>query len=426
MVNQPITFTVDDVKETTLRFEILGHDERIGPITIIGIATCLLKSLRDDLAPEHESVIRHHTIPILHEGTMACIGSLIFSMLIITPYHAKCSLPKQSPGFWRREKGYPIVGHRGSGANAMDKNVLQIRENTFQSFLTAIDRGVSCIEFDVQLTKDHQPIIYHDFLVKETGGDIPVHELTVNQFQHYSRSQAPKSDRFSSREQKYIEQALLGDRDTVRSRRHSLNEYDDIRGQDLLDRIKNTDEGLKGAFKGNIRGLSIQEPSTSLQQLLTSIPEHIAFDLEIKYPMLWEAEDRNMSYDVIELNTYIDTILDTIFLHCKHRNITLTSFSPEMCIALACKQSSFPILQINKAGTVPVSGVRAGSLKGALDFVTAWGLDGLVAISDPFVMCPRLLKYAKDMGLVVASYGELNNNVECAKVRRSTSKLPVL
>lgn len=262
--------------------------------------------------------------------------------------------------------------------------------------------------------------MYHDFLVKETGGDISVHALTVNQFQHFSRSQAPKGDRFSLREQNGIERLLRGNQNGAKSRRHSLNEYDNVRSQDLIDRIKYTDEGLRGNFKGNIRGLSIQEPSTTLRQLLTSIPEHIAFDLEIKYPMVWEAEDRKMSYDILELNTYVDTILDTIFLHCKHRNITLTSSSPEVCIALACKQSSFPILQINKAGTVPVGDVRAGSRKGALDSVTAWKLDGEVIIPDPVVMCPRLLKYAKDMGLIVASYGDLNNEVDCAKVSGSS------
>lgn len=34
---------------------------------------------------------------------------------------------------------------------------------------------------DVQLTKDHVPVIYHDFLVSETGIDAPVHTLTLEQ-----------------------------------------------------------------------------------------------------------------------------------------------------------------------------------------------------------------------------------------------------
>ena len=37
---------------------------------------------------------------------------------------------------------------------------------------------------DVQLTKDHVPVVYHDFLVSETGIDAPVHTLTLEQVSH--------------------------------------------------------------------------------------------------------------------------------------------------------------------------------------------------------------------------------------------------
>ncbi|KAL9609892.1 MAG: hypothetical protein Q9167_005363 [Letrouitia subvulpina] len=418
MVNKPLTLSTEDPENIILVFQIYRRSSTQNEnVQLLGIATALLKSLQGGLAPNHESITRHYTIPVIQNGKMTCIGSMTFSVLLVTPFHFKASLPKASRGFWRVKGPYPVVGHRGSGANSTARSFLQIGENTYQSFITAINRGASCIEFDVQLTKDYHPIIYHDFLVKETGGDISLHELTFDQFQHFSRSQAPKSDRFGFGEQKYIEGACLDGDPRPKPRRHSLNEYDESRSQDLIDRIKYTDQGLKGKLKGNIRGCAIQEPSTTLEQLLTSLPVDVDFDLEIKYPMLWEAEDRAMEFVAIELNTYIDTILTTIFRHCGQRNITLTSFSPEVCIALACKQRSFPILMINKAGTVPVSDIRAGSLKGVIDFATAWGLDGIVAISDPFLMCPRLLTYAKDMGLVVVSYGKLNNDPECALIQ---------
>ena len=58
---------------------------------------------------------------------------------------------------------------------------LQLGENTIQSFIAAANLGASYVEFDVQLTKDHVPVIYHDFLVSETGIDAPVHTLTLEQ-----------------------------------------------------------------------------------------------------------------------------------------------------------------------------------------------------------------------------------------------------
>ena len=174
--------------------------------------------------------------------------------------------------------------------------------------------------------------------------------------------------------------------------------------------MKYTEEGLQNNIKGNLRGYSIQEVSSTLEQLLT------AFNIEIKYPMLWEAEYRGMEPYAMELNFYVDTILGMIFRLCGTRNITLSSFSPEICILLDCKQETFPILFINKAGSVPAGDIRAGSLKGAIDFAQAWNLAGIVMLSDPFVMCPRLLTYAKDSGLVVGTYGNLNDEPECAVV----------
>ena len=183
-----------------------------------------------------------------------------------------------------------------------------------------------------------------------------------------------------------------------------------------MERMQYTMEGMHNNIKGNLRGHSIQEPSSTLEQLLTELPESLAFNLEIKYPMLWEAEDRGMDFHAMELNFFVDTILNMIFRLCGNRNITLSSFSPEICIALACKQRQFPILFINKAGSVPAGDVRAGSLKGAIEFAKAWNLVGIVMLSDIFVMCPRLLRYAKDSGLVVGSYGDLNDDMVCAMV----------
>lgn len=41
---------------------------------------------------------------------------------------------------------------------------------------------------DVQLTKDHIPVIYHDFLVSETGIDSPMYAITHEQVRFHLRS----------------------------------------------------------------------------------------------------------------------------------------------------------------------------------------------------------------------------------------------
>src|SRR4051794_35718365 len=47
-----------------------------------------------------------------------------------------------------------IVGHRGAAGLAP--------ENTLAGFLKALELGVRCIEFDVRLTRDGAPVIFHD------------------------------------------------------------------------------------------------------------------------------------------------------------------------------------------------------------------------------------------------------------------------
>ncbi len=84
-----------------------------------------------------------------------------------------------------------------------------------------------------------------------------------------------------------------------------------------------------------------------------------------------KAEHRGIDLYAMELNFFVDTIPTTIFRRCSNRNITLSSFKPEICIPLACKQQTSPILFITRAGSVPTGGVRAGGLQGSIYFAKA-------------------------------------------------------
>jgi glycerophosphodiester phosphodiesterase len=74
-----------------------------------------------------------------------------------------------------------VIGHRGLGKNWNGRKSLQLGENTLASFIAAANLGANYVEMDVQLTKDNIPVIYHDFLVGETGIDAPMHSLTLEQ-----------------------------------------------------------------------------------------------------------------------------------------------------------------------------------------------------------------------------------------------------
>ncbi len=64
-----------------------------------------------------------------------------------------------------------IIGHRGCAAYAP--------ENTLEGLHTAADMGIEWVEFDVTLTKDQIPVLFHDdTLERTTNGSGPIAEAT--------------------------------------------------------------------------------------------------------------------------------------------------------------------------------------------------------------------------------------------------------
>lgn len=67
-----------------------------------------------------------------------------------------------------------VIGHRGAKAS--------IPENTLSSFLEAKKQGASWIEFDVMLSKDNVPVIFHDETLKRmTGENGRIDEKTLSE-----------------------------------------------------------------------------------------------------------------------------------------------------------------------------------------------------------------------------------------------------
>ncbi|KAL8720367.1 MAG: hypothetical protein Q9225_002755 [Loekoesia sp. 1 TL-2023] len=417
LTNRPIFFDVEDPHEAKIVFNLCRmQDYRERRTELVGSGVAILSSLKDRLASKHESLVRDHTIPILSTDTLEIMGCITFSFLIVSPFAHSAAPSIATHGFWKDHGSTGVVGHRGSGANTTLKTNLQIGENTIQSFMSAVASGASCVEFDVQLTKDLIPVIFHDFLVMETGGDVPLHTLTRDQFMQLSRLQSSRerSPIHNGSTHQHFGEAIQ--KKKARSRSQSDIRYDDDGAGKLRQRMQYTEEGLRNEIKGNLRGFSIQEPSTTLEELFTNLPESISFNLEMKYPMLWEAEDRDMDFFAMELNLFVDTILKMVYRLGGRRSITFSSFSPETCIMLSLKQQDYPVLFINKAGSVPTGDIRASNLQQAIQFAKAWQLAGIVMLSDVFVSCPQLLRYAKSSGLVCGSYGNLNDDPVCAKV----------
>ncbi|KAH8705135.1 putative glycerophosphocholine phosphodiesterase Gde1 [Talaromyces proteolyticus] len=404
IATEPITFYSKDPASVKLLFDLVptyaGSTNQI-----VGRGVALLSSIRTNVGSNRMSLQGDLAIPIIAANTLEVIGTLTFNFLIITPFrHPKMTVNNQT--YWKTVTAPMVIGHRGLGKNLASRKSLQLGENTIQSFIAAANLGASYVEVNVQLTKDHVPVIYHDFLVSETGIDAPVHTLTLEQFLHLSNSSAKQSDL-----------PFRGfENGTGRPRAMSVGgfEYD---ASDLSEKMKHTRDFKTKGFKGNTRGNHIQAPFATLEDLFKKLPNNVGFNIEMKYPSLYESEEEEMDTYAVELNSFVDTILKQVYELGEGRNMIFSSFNPDICLLLSFKQPSIPVLFLTDAGSSPVGDIRSTSLQEAIRFASRWNLLGVVSTAEPFVLCPRLVRVVKESGLVCVSYGTLNNDPENAKLQ---------
>jgi glycerophosphodiester phosphodiesterase len=113
--------------------------------------------------------------------------------------------------------------------------------------------------------------------------------------------------------------------------------------------------------------------------------------------MIDEAEQDELHY-VQELNLFVDTILKCVYDHTDaDRNIIFSSFHPDTALLINMKQPNYPVFFLTDAGTLPMADVRCNSVQEA----------------------PRLVRIIKQTGLLLFTYGVLNNEVQNAKVQKA-------
>ncbi|ORY64125.1 Glycerophosphoryl diester phosphodiesterase family-domain-containing protein [Pseudomassariella vexata] len=403
----PVLFHAKDISKVKLLFDIVptysGNEKNK-----VGRGVALLSTVRPTIGTKRMNLQGDVCVPIM-AANLEVIGTVNFNFLVITPFsHPNMEVNSQQT-YWKKMSSTMVIGHRGLGKNLTTNKSLQLGENTVPSFIAAANLGANYVEFDVQLTKDHVPVIYHDFLVSETGIDAPVHTLTLEQFLHINSDSGSRNHRNSpdiaSRDIERIRNNSPG----PRQRSLSMGFAGDGNNE-LEERMKHTRDFKAKGFKGNTRGNFIQAPFATLEDLFKCLPEHVGFNIEMKYPMLHETEEQEMDTYAVELNSFCDTVLAKVYDLAKNRNIIFSSFNPDICLCLSFKQPSIPIMFLTDAGTCAVGDIRASSLQEAIRFASRWNLLGIVSVSKPFVNSPRLVKVVKQSGLVCVSYGAQNND----------------
>lgn len=313
--SESISFTISSSDKFSispwaeLRFDLFHHVGGDMP-ELIGRGSMILQSLIDgDGHPKNNGSVQLVSA-ILGHGSMDIVALVSFQALVATPFRHSNQNPGKITPYYKSVRT-KIIGHRGLGANSGLPHP-QIGENTVLSFVMAASLGAEYVEFgttaaaikptfvDVQLTKDKVPVLYHDFIVKETYLETPICSLSLQKFLALRKSHQDKKTRYSTFDDSFLRPAPRGT-------------------------VLEDDERLR--IPGRMPGM-IETPFATLREAFRKVPKNIGFNVEVKYPTKDEFLKWGLQYSH-EINEYCDKILEVIFDEATDRPLILSSFHPE-------------------------------------------------------------------------------------------------
>uniref|UniRef100_A0A669F8V4 Glycerophosphocholine phosphodiesterase 1 n=1 Tax=Oreochromis niloticus TaxID=8128 RepID=A0A669F8V4_ORENI len=310
------------------------------------------------------------TLPIMGRNSRQTIGKVRVDYLVIRPIRGlQCDMSSSYTKYWKK-RGTLDVGHRGAGST----HAAKVRENTIASFKSAAKHGVAFVEFDVHLSKDAVPIVYHDLTccisTKKKNDknleliEVPVKDLTYDQLQ-------------------------------------------------LLKVIM--------LFKLNLSVMVVILLSTSLQ-IFQAVPENVGFNIELK----WICQMKDGSWDgnlssYFNMNTFLDIVLTDVLQKGGKRRIVFSCFDPDICTMVRHKQNKYPILFLTQgiSDKYPeLMDIRCQSTKIAMSFAQSENILGISAHTEELLKHLTYIGDAQSKGLVVFSWGDDNNDHETRRKLR--------
>jgi glycerophosphoryl diester phosphodiesterase len=259
---------------------------------------------------------------------------------------------------------FSVVGHRGKGMNALasaDRRLQEVRENTVRSFNDAARFPVDYVEFDVQVTKDGCPIIFHDnFIYTEEDGKISQKRVTDLQLEDFVQY-GPQN-----------EQGKIG--------------------KPLLRKMKD----------GRMLNWNVQSEDAlcTLQEAFEKVNPRLGFNVELKF-------DDNLEYEEEKLTRILQAILKVIFEYAKDRPILFSSFQPDAAQLMRKLQSKYPVYFLTNGGTEIYTDVRRNSLEEAIKLCLGSGLQGIVSEARGIFRHPAAIPKIKEANLSLLTYGTL-------------------
>uniref|UniRef100_A0A8C8S2J7 Glycerophosphocholine phosphodiesterase GPCPD1 n=1 Tax=Pelusios castaneus TaxID=367368 RepID=A0A8C8S2J7_9SAUR len=367
-------FFEEELSETVVQGDALpGH---------VGSA-CLLSSTIAELGKSGGIL----TLPIMSRISRTTIGKVRVDYMIIKPISGyNCDMKASYTKYWKPRTTLD-VGHRGAGNSTTTTKLAKVQENTIASLRSAASHGAAFVEFDVHLSKDHVPVVYHDLtccmaMKKKSDAEplelfeIPVKELSYDQLQLLKLS--------------HVTALKLKDHNA--------------------------------SVKGEESSVSENQPFPSLQTVLESLPEDVGFNIEIK----WICQQRDGKWDgnlstYFDMNLFLDIILKTILVSAGRRRIVFSSFDADICTMVRQKQNRYPILFLTqgKSAIYPeLMDLRSRTTPIAMSFAQFENLLGINVHTEDLLRNPSYIQEAKSKGLIIFCWGDDTNDPENRKKLR--------
>lgn len=297
----------------------------------------------------------------------------------------------------------PSPRSQGMGANVIRNGKLAPawRENTLRSFKAAAESGAAFVEFDVQVTADGVPVIWHDDTVEYGNPARPtrcaVADLTAAEFQALGELSASGTCQQLS----------------VVRRFHSAGTG---AAADADPADSGTPEPEEDLLHPRQRWCCEDDDGfPTLEQLFTVLPPSLAFNIEVK---MATPPDLAVTPEG-EIGRVVLPVLDVV-ARCAAaaaaasdappRQVVFSSFDPDVCAALRTAQSALPVLFLSTGGRDWHADARRMSLGAALDFAAAGGLAGIVVDSGVLQQQPATAAAAAAAGLRLLTYGLENDS----------------
>ncbi|KAM7268127.1 hypothetical protein ACFE04_010293 [Oxalis oulophora] len=269
-----------------------------------------------------------------------------------------------------------VIGHRGHGMNQLqstDRRMKAIKENTIASFNAAAKFPLDFVEFDVQVTKDDCPVIFHDdVIISQDNGVIfekRITELTLEEFLSYGPQ-----------------------RETERKGKTLLRKTYDRK-------IVNWDVETEDSF-------------CTLREVFEQVEPSIGFNIELKF-------DDHIVYKQDYLIHVLQSILKVVFECSKDRPIIFSSFQPDAIQLVRKLQSTYPVFFLTNGGNEIYYDVRRNSLEEAIKLCEDAGLQGIVSEIKGVFRNPTAVAKIKEAKLSLLTYGKLNNVSEAVYMQHA-------